>query len=68
MSILLYSLGAAEEVTGSKHLIELDGRAILIHCGAFQGRRAEADKKNREFAVPIKKLEAVVLTDRKSVV
>lgn len=62
MSILLYSLGAAEEVTGSKHVIEVDGRAILIDCGAFQGRRAEADKKNREFAVPIKKLEAVVLT------
>ena len=62
MSISLYSLGAAEEVTGSKHVLEVDGRAILIDCGAFQGRRAEADRKNREFNVPVEKLEAVVLT------
>ena len=62
MSISLYSLGAAEEVTGSKHVLEVDGRAVLIDCGAFQGRRAEADQKNRDFNVPIDKLEAVVLT------
>ena len=62
MSISLYSLGAAEEVTGSKHVLEVDGRAILIDCGAFQGRRAEADRKNREFNVPVEKLEAVVQT------
>lgn len=62
MSISLYSLGAAEEVTGSKHVLEVDGRAILIDCGAFQGRRAEADQKNRAFTVPADKLEAVVLT------
>ena len=62
MSISLYSLGAAEEVTGSKHVLEIDGRIILIDCGAFQGRRAEADRKNRDFGVPADKLEAVVLT------
>lgn len=62
MSISIYSLGAAEEVTGSKHIVEVDGKAILIDCGAFQGRRAEADEKNRKFNVPIEKLEAVVLT------
>ena len=62
MSISLYSLGAAEEVTGSKHVLEIDGRLILIDCGAFQGRRAEADRKNREFNVPADKLEAVILT------
>ena len=26
MSVILYSLGAAEEVTGSKHVFEIDGR------------------------------------------
>lgn len=62
MSIYFYSLGAAEEVTGSKHIIEVDGRMILVDCGAFQGRRAEADEKNRNFEVPADKLEAVVLT------
>ncbi len=62
MSIYFYSLGAAEEVTGSKHIIEVDGRMILVDCGAFQGRRAEADEKNRNFEVPADKMDAVVLT------
>ncbi|PIE98343.1 MAG: MBL fold metallo-hydrolase [Treponema sp.] len=62
MSISIYSLGAAEEVTGSKHILDVDGRKYLIDCGAFQGSRAEADKKNRDFNVPAKDLEAVILT------
>ena len=45
MAISFYSLGAAQEVTGSKHILEVDGRAYLFDCGAFQGKRAEADKK-----------------------
>ena len=39
MGITLYSLGAAEEVTGSKHILEIDGRQVMIDCGAFQGKR-----------------------------
>ena len=62
MSITIYSIGAAEEVTGSKHIIEVDGHAFLVDCGAFQGRRAEADRKNRKFEVPADRLEAVILT------
>ncbi|AGT44208.1 MBL fold metallo-hydrolase RNA specificity domain-containing protein [Treponema pedis] len=62
MAIKIYSLGAAEEVTGSKHILEADGRKYLIDCGAFQGKRAEADKKNRDFNVPANELEAVILT------
>ena len=62
MAISFYSLGAAQEVTGSKHILEVDGRAYLFDCGAFQGKRAEADKKNRDFNIPIERLEAVVLT------
>lgn len=62
MSISVYSLGAAEEVTGSKHILEVDGSLYLFDCGAFQGKRAEADKKNRDFNVPADKLTAVILT------
>ena len=62
MSISLYSLGAAEEVTGSKHILDVDGNLYLFDCGAFQGKRAEADKKNRDFNVPADKLTAAVLT------
>lgn len=62
MSITLYSLGAAQEVTGSKHILEVNGKPYLIDCGAFQGKRAEADKKNRDFNFAAEKLQAVVLT------
>ena len=62
MSISVYSLGAAEEVTGSKHVIDVDGHLYLVDCGAFQGRRAEADRKNRNFEVPADRIEAVILT------
>jgi len=64
MSISIRSLGAAGEVTGSKHLVEVDGRRILVDCGAFQGKRAESDAKNRALLGEIRadSLEAVVLT------
>lgn len=62
MSVTCYSLGAAEEVTGSKHILEIDGRCFMVDCGAFQGKRAESDKKNRDFDFAADKIESVVLT------
>lgn len=62
MNVAFYSLGAAEEVTGSKHVLEVDGQSYLIDCGAFQGSRAEADRKNREFGIATDRIESVVLT------
>ena len=62
MSVTAYSLGAAQEVTGSKHILEIDGRSFMIDCGAFQGKRQEADKKNRDFDFAPDKIESVVLT------
>ena len=62
MSMAFYSLGAAEEVTGSKHVLDIDGKSFLIDCGAFQGSRAEADRKNRNLGIAADKIEAVVLT------
>ena len=57
-----YSLGAAEEVTGSKHVIEIDGESYLIDCGAFQGSRAEADRKNRESGIAADRIAGTILT------
>lgn len=65
MSITIRSLGAAEEVTGSKHLLEVDSQKILIDCGAFQGKRAESDNKNRALLgddVDPASIDALVLT------
>jgi len=55
-------LGAARTVTGSKHLLEVDGRRVLVDCGLFQGLK---DLRLRNWAaLPIdaKAIDAVVLT------
>ncbi|NIA14895.1 MAG: MBL fold metallo-hydrolase [Nitrospiraceae bacterium] len=56
------SHGAAQGVTGSKHLIELNGYRILLDCGMFQGRRKESDYKNRHIPLEPETLDAVVLS------
>lgn len=66
--IKLYSLGAAGEVTGSKHILQVNNHAVMIDCGAFQGKRQISDDKNRNFASSSTDgfdpatLDAVVLT------
>lgn len=54
--------GAARSVTGSRHLIETNGRRILLDCGLFQGRRAEAELRNREYPFGPAKVDAVILS------
>lgn len=56
------SFGAAMEVTGTKHLVEINGFRILLDCGLFQGVRAEADRKNRNLGFDPSQLHAVVLS------
>lgn len=62
MSVIIYSLGAAEEVTGSKHVFEINGRPFLVDCGAFQGKWNDSDQKNRDFNIAAEKIENVILT------
>ena len=62
MGIRLISHGGAGEVTGSKHLLKTDSAAVLIDCGAFQGKRKEADRKNREWDFDVNEIDAAVLT------
>lgn len=41
--------GAAQTVTGSMHLLKVNGHNILLDCGLYQGRRKEAFEKNRQL-------------------
>ncbi|MEW6251040.1 MAG: MBL fold metallo-hydrolase [Planctomycetota bacterium] len=54
--------GAAREVTGSLHMLHVDGRWVALDCGLFQGRRAEAEEKNRAWPMPPADIAAVVLS------
>ncbi|MBQ3713152.1 MAG: MBL fold metallo-hydrolase, partial [Spirochaetia bacterium] len=62
MSITIFSQGAAGEVTGSRHFLFTDKAKVLVDCGAFQGKREEADRKNRQWDFNASALDAVVLT------
>ena len=55
-------VGAAREVTGSCHLLRVNGRTVALDCGMFQGKRQESAEKNRKLPLPIEDLDAVVLS------
>ena len=55
-------LGAAREVTGSMHLIEVNGRRVLLECGLYQGRRADTYERNLNFPFDAASIDAVVLS------
>ena len=54
--------GAAGAVTGSMHLVESNGKRILLDCGLNQGRRKDADAKNRNLPFPGSSIDAVILS------
>lgn len=54
--------GAAQTVTGSQHLLEINGSKLLLDCGLYQGHRSESYKRNRNFAYDPATVEAVVLS------
>ena len=55
--------GAAQTVTGSMHLIELEnGSRVLLDCGLYQGRRAEARRINSDLPFDGGSIDVVLLS------
>ncbi|MBI5724190.1 MAG: MBL fold metallo-hydrolase [Planctomycetes bacterium] len=54
--------GAAGEVTGSMHILHVPGGPVLLDCGMFQGRRAEAIGKNRRLPLRPQSIQAILLS------
>jgi metallo-beta-lactamase family protein len=54
--------GAAQTVTGSQHLLQVNGYRILLDCGLYQGKRKVAEQRNRTFPFDASKLDAVILS------
>jgi metallo-beta-lactamase family protein len=54
--------GAARTVTGSQHLIEVNGRRILLDCGLYQGKRQEAFQRNRFLPFDAATVDVMILS------
>ena len=54
--------GAARTVTGSQHLVSLNGARFLLDCGLYQGKRKESYYRNKHFVYDPKDVRAVVLS------
>lgn len=55
-------IGAAQTVTGSKHLIRTKHANVLLDCGMFQGRRKESIRNNQNLGVDARSIDAVILS------
>src|SRR6478609_2847186 len=55
-------LGAARTVTGSKHLLEIDGQRVLFDCGLFQGLKELRQRNWSPLPIIPETINAVVLT------
>ena len=55
-------LGAADAVTGSRHLVEAGGARILLDCGLFQGYKTLRERNWAPFPVEPASIDAVVLS------
>lgn len=54
--------GAAQTVTGSCHILDLDGRTVLIDCGMYQGSKELRARNWEQFPFDPAKVSAVVVT------
>ena len=55
-------LGAAQNVTGSKHLIQSEDYRLLLDCGQFQGKRKISNELNRNLPFKAEEINAVILS------
>ncbi|MGQ9835259.1 MAG: MBL fold metallo-hydrolase RNA specificity domain-containing protein [Thermoanaerobaculaceae bacterium] len=55
-------LGATGTVTGSRYLLEVHGRRILVDAGLFQGEKELRLRNWQPFPVPASSVDAVILT------
>ncbi len=54
--------GAVRTVTGSMHLLTVNGSRILLDCGLYQGRREESFQRNKKLPFDASSIDALVLS------
>jgi metallo-beta-lactamase family protein len=55
-------IGGARTVTGSQHLLFINGKKILLECGLFQGRRKDTYEKNKNFLFDPAEIDVMILS------
>ncbi len=55
-------LGAAGSVSGSRHLLNINGNQYLVDCGLFQGGRKQKQQNWNPFPSPPEKIDAIFIT------
>ena len=54
--------GAVRTVTGSQHMVDVNGLRILLDCGLYQGKRQEAFERNRQLPFKARDVDVMVLS------
>ena len=54
--------GAAQTVTGSQHLLKINGHSLLLECGMYQGTAARDLRTQPEFSLRAGEIDAVILS------
>lgn len=62
MTIEIEFIGAAQTVTGSRHLVRTERATVLLDCGMFQGRRKQSRQKNERLGFRADSVDAVILS------
>lgn len=62
MTLGLTFLGATGTVTGSRYLLEIDGKRLLVDCGLFQGYKQLRLRNWEPIPIEPSRLDAVLLT------
>lgn len=54
--------GAVRTVTGSQHLLEVNGRKILMDCGLYQGSRRQTYERNLNLPFAAAEIDFLILS------
>ncbi len=62
MPLGLTALGGVRTVTGSRFLVHIGERRVLVDCGLFQGLKELRERNWTDFPVPPRSIDAIVIT------
>ena len=58
----LQFFGAVRTVTGSQHMVRVNGKTILLDCGLYQGKRSDAYERNLNLPYDASKVDMMILS------